>query len=203
MQRDVDLVRQLLLDIERRGAACPIDALRTDGRADGDERFRYHLQLLTDDGLIADVVAPAASGPCVRLTHVGHEFVELARSEAFWREAKAAVSASAGGMPLTLLRALLTKRAWREIVRNERPRVAGGRRERRYVEPAEPELWLDACGEEADTLWDDDQSRLVRQRAEVRQRQRIPGGWEADLYCDVAAELAEGPPQSVLPEHLI
>jgi hypothetical protein len=202
MQRDVDLVRQLLLDIERRGAACPVDALRTDSRQDGDERIRYHLQLMTDDGLIADASA-AGGAQCVRLTHIGHEFIELARGDAFWREAKSAVAASTGGMPLTVLRALLTKRAWREVVRNERRRMAPGRGDRRYVESVEPELWLDAFAGESDTLWDDDQSRLVRERAEVRARPRIPDGWEPDLYSDVAAELADGPPQSVLPEHLI
>jgi hypothetical protein len=203
MQRDVDLVRQLLFDIERRGATCPIDALRSDSRQDGDERIGYHLQLMMDDGLIAEAAPTGGGGSFVRLTHVGHELIELARSDAFWREAKAAVVASTGGTPLTLLRALLTKRAWRAVVRNERGRVAPGRGERRYLESAEPELWLDADGEDTDAPWDDDQSRRVRERADIGARPQTPSGFEPTVYSDFAAELAEGRSQSVLPQHLI
>ncbi len=42
MQRDIDQFRQLLLDIERRGATCPMEVLRTNARHDGDELIRYH-----------------------------------------------------------------------------------------------------------------------------------------------------------------
>src|SRR5262245_12321478 len=52
MQRDIDLLRHLLLEIERRGATAPIDSLRADTRHDGDDRVRYHLRLLTDAGYL-------------------------------------------------------------------------------------------------------------------------------------------------------
>jgi len=195
MQRDIDLVRQLLLDVERRGATCAIDTLRTDARHDGDERVRYHLRLLADAGLVKETGQTAAGTPCVRLTHAGQEFIELARSDARWREAKAAVLASTGGVPLTVLRALLMKWAWRSVVRHERRRIVGRRRYRRYVEQVEPETWLDADAVDPDALWDDDQTRPARER-------RIPAGWEPDLYSDVAAELADAP-SAGLPEELI
>lgn len=204
MQRDVDLLRQLLLDIERRGATCPIDALRNDARHDAEERVRYHLRLLTDAGLLKEAGQTSAGSPCVRLTHEGQEFIELARSDSRWRAAKASVLASTGGVPLALLRTLLAKWAWRSVARNERRRIFRNRRRaHRYVEHVEPEVWLDAYATDPDALWDDEQIRLVRERAAAGRRRRIPTGWEPDLYSDVAAELADGPVTAPLPEHLI
>ncbi len=209
MQRDIDLIRQLLLDVERRGATSPIDtlpidSLRTDARHDSDERVRYHLRLLTDAGLLKEVGLTSVGSPCVRLTHEGQEFLELARNDARWRAAKAAVLASTGGLPLAVLKALLSKWAWRSVVRNERRRVVRPRRRvHRYVEHVEPEVWLDAYATDPDALWDDDQARIARERSSRRRSQRIPAGWEADLYGEVANELADGPESMPLPEHLI
>ena len=208
MQRNLDLLRQLLFDIERRGATSPIDALRSDARHDGDERIRYHLRLLIDAGLLKEAGQTSAGSPCVRLTHEGQEFIELARSDVRWREAKAAVLAATGGMPLTVLKTLLAKWAWRQVVRNERRRPVDSRRPsrrrvHRYVEHIEPEVWLDAYATDPDALWDDDQARLVRQRAAVRRGQHIAATWQPDLYSDVAAELADGPISAPLPDHLI
>jgi hypothetical protein len=204
VQRDIDLLRQLLLDVERCGATCPIDTLRADARHDADERVRYHVRLLADAGLLKEAGQTSTGSPCVRLTLDGQEFIELARSDARWREAKVAVLEATGGVPLTVLRSLLAKWAWRLVARNERRRVIRSRRRvHRYVEHVEPEMWLDAYATDPDALWDVDQARLVRERAAVRRRQRIPAGWEPDLYSDVAAELADGSTSAPLPEHLI
>ena len=213
MQRDIDLIRQLLLDVERRGATSPIDtlpidSLRNDARHDSDERVRYHLRLLTDAGLLKEVGQTSVGAPCVRLTHEGLEFLELSRSDARWRAAKAAVLASTGGLPLSVLKTLLAKWAWRSVARNERRRVIRGRqRVHRFVERVEPqispEVWLDAYATDPDALWDDDQARVARELSVARRRQRIPASWETDLYGDVAAELANGPESMPLPEHLI
>ena len=204
MQRDIDLLRLLLLEAERRGATCAIDTLRCDARHDSEERVRYHLRLLTDAGLLKEAGQTSTGTPCVRLTHDGQEFVELLRSDARWRRAKAIVLASTGGVPLAVVRSLLAKWAWRSVVRNERRRVVRGRRRvHRYVEHVEPELWLDAYATDPDALWDDERVRFVRERAAGRGRSQTPAGWEPDLYRDVAAELSDGPTGAPLPEHLI
>jgi hypothetical protein len=203
MQRDVDLLRQLLFDLERRGTTCPLDALHTDARPDSDERIRYHLRLMTDAGLVKDAGVTAAGVPCVRLAHAGQEFVELARSDARWREAKAAVLAATGGLPLAMLQTLLSKWAWRSVARGQRRRDVGSRRSyRRYVERVEPEMLIDAYAVDPDTLWDDDQVRLVRERA-VRQQRRRPVNFDPDLYSDIAADLADAVPSSTLPEDIL
>jgi len=204
MQRDIDLLRHLLMEIERRGATSPIDTLRADSRHDSEERVRYHLRLLTDAGYLKEAGQTSTGTPCVRLTHDGQEFVELARSDARWREAKATVLAATGGVPLTLVRSLLGKWAWRSAVRNERRRaVVGRRRYHGYVERVEPEVWLDAYATDPDALWDDQRERVQRERDSYTRRQRVPAAWNPELYDDVAAELANAPTNEPLPEHLI
>lgn len=204
MQRDIDLLRQLLFEIERRGATSPIDRLRLDSRRDADERIRYHLRQLTDAGFLKEAGQSSAGTPCVRLTHAGQEFIELARSEVRWRKAKAAILASTGGVPLTLLKTLLAKWAWRSVVQNSRRRTIHlGHRADRYVERIEPEVWLDAYATDPDALWDDDQARLVREQAALRRGQAIPPGWDADLYDNFAEDSAIEAAAVPLPEHLI
>jgi hypothetical protein len=101
------------------------------------------------------------------------------------------------------LQTLLSKWAWRSVARGERRRAIGTRRGyRRYVERVEPELLVDAYAVDPDTLWDDDQVRLVRERA-VRQERRRPIEWDRDLYSDIAADLADALPSSALPEELL
>jgi hypothetical protein len=204
MQRDIDLLRQLLFDIERRGVTCPLDSLRTDSRHDADERIRYHVRLLADAELVKEGGQTAGGAPCVRLTHSGQEFVELTRSDVRWREAKAAVLAATGGVPLAVLRSLLVKWAWQSVVRHERRRVVRGRRRiHRYVERLDPESWLDAYATDPDAIWGEDGVRLVRERAASRGGRGAAADWEPDLYRDVAEELAEGAVGAPLPEHLI
>lgn len=203
MQRDVDLLRRLLLEIEVRGASSPIDALSCDTWRDGEERIRYHVRLLVDAGLLKEAGQNSVGVPCVRLTHEGLEFIELARSEVRWRAAKAAVRRATGGVPFATLKALLAHRAWRLVVRNERRHSTQARgRVHRYVERVEPSDWLDTIAVEPADLWDDDQVRYVRPPAAVRP-ERIPPAWDSDLYGDLAAELAEFPAAAPLPEDLV
>ncbi|HEY4235184.1 MAG TPA: DUF2513 domain-containing protein [Lacipirellulaceae bacterium] len=200
MTCDVDLVRQILLNIEHRGAVCPLEALRADLRHESDERVRYHLQIVLDARWVAEVDRLVGCPPGVRLTHAGHEFVEVARDDARWRVAKAVVVEETGGQSLAMLRALLTKWAWRSVVRRERhqrPR----RRYRRYVESAVPAWWDGADAPSPDSL-DDDQVRLVRRRRH-RGRIRPHAPWSDDLYEGLADELNDRERSATLPPHII
>ncbi len=132
MKRDLDLARQLLLDIEARGADCSVSALHTNtnGRTganhdyahhdyvgpastnhDVDERVRYHLRLLIDGGFLKEVDRTTVGVPCVRLTHEGCELLELARHEPLWREAKWLCEERTGGQSLTVIRTFLVRLA--------------------------------------------------------------------------------------------
>ena len=152
MKRDLDLARELLLDVEARGADCSVSALQntnsrtgTNGQAavsfdptnhEIDERIRYHLRLLIDGGFLKEVDRTTAGVPCVRLTHEGCELVELARSEDLWREAKWICQERTGGESLTVIRTFLIRLATgpRDYVPRVRRGVVG---RPRYVAAAE------------------------------------------------------------------
>ncbi len=109
MKRDLDLARQLLLDIENRGTDCSVSVLRTESNHQSEEQVRYHLRLLIDAGLLKEIDRTSAGIPCVRLTHDGHELLELARSENRWREAKYACQDRLGGLSLSVIRGILLR----------------------------------------------------------------------------------------------
>ncbi|MCA9258537.1 MAG: DUF2513 domain-containing protein, partial [Planctomycetales bacterium] len=131
MKRDIDLARQLLLDIESRGADCSVSVLRTGPNHDAEERIRYHLRLLIDAGLLKEVDRTASGVPCVRLTHDGHETIELIRNEARWREAKWICQQRCGGLSLTVVRGILLR--WAVSSRYASTHPTYGRRRRSYV----------------------------------------------------------------------
>jgi hypothetical protein len=152
MKRDLDLARQLLLDVEARDADCSVSALRnpssrtgTNGHVgangdpnsfDIDERIRYHLRLLIDGGFLKEVDRTTSGVPCVRLTYDGCELLELARTESLWREAKWLCQERTGGESLTVIRTFLVRLATgsRDLVPRVR-RTVVGRPE--YVETTE------------------------------------------------------------------
>jgi len=129
MKRDLDLARQLLLDIENRGTDCSVSVLRSGSNNQSEEQVRYHLRLLIDADLLKEIDRTSAGIPCVRLTHEGHELLALARSEPRWREAKYACQERLGGLSLTVIRSILLRWAIAATRRAPRtPRTPVGRR---------------------------------------------------------------------------
>lgn len=208
MKRDLDLARQLLADIESHGADCAVNTLRPGLAGEADEQVRYHVRLLIDAGLVKETERSAGAVPCVRLTHAGHELLELSQSESRWREAKWVVSERTGGLSLTVVKAVLTKWAAESATRAYRPYRAAYRPHAYRVEPRYLERpaytrtrdrdWLSATDEEPrvvrtrpeylerfdwrDTFdWRDsaDRERYVR---ETYPRDAYRYAWEADEY---------------------
>jgi hypothetical protein len=232
MKRDLDLVRQLLLDIENRGADCSVSVLR--GSSDGhhEERIRYHLRLLLDAQLLKEIDRTTAGTPCVRLTHQGHELLELVRDESVWREALQVCYDRTGSLSLTVIQGLLGswahRRARQPLFRRHRPYpVSGDRLEPaslRYREelaypvesgyPFTPAYPVESCRPSTyrnHAEWDYPEVRYVP----VRETQGEP--WRAasrtrvnrfDLdgaACYHTAEkgLAESPDDSTLTDHIL
>jgi hypothetical protein len=104
MKRDMNLVRFILMEIEGSplGKAVPPFGLR----AFNPEEVRYHVQLMTEDGLIEDSTAPTtnstASDEVPRvLTAKGYDFLDLARDEKRWNQARIIIG-KVGSAPIAV-----------------------------------------------------------------------------------------------------
>jgi len=127
MKRDLDLARHLLLDIENRGTDCSVSVLRSGSNHQSEEQIRHHLRLLIDAGLLKEIDRTSAGIPCVRLTHDGHELLELVRSETRWHEAKYACQERLGGLSLSVIQGILLRwavAATARLPRHQRTPVA-------------------------------------------------------------------------------
>jgi hypothetical protein len=194
MKRDVDFIRQLLFDIERHGADCSFDALRNGAAQEIDERLRYHLRLLIDAGLAKESDRASTGQPCLRLTNAGHEFLDLCRDDARWREAKWIVQEHSGGFSLTVLRAVLTKWAVENIARSERRR-----RWRRVSRP-----YYDRMYYRDEPGYREPMYAEPRYRVESYRYEREPIGPVDRWQHDAAREaLADEPLGISLPVHMI
>lgn len=88
MKSDMDLIRQILLHIEER------DDLGFDFADYEQQMVAYHVRLLVEAGLLHAVALTAIDGTIhlqggrTALTWSGHEFLDAARDEGRWTEAK-------------------------------------------------------------------------------------------------------------------
>src|SRR3990172_3480906 len=108
MNRDMDLTREILLEVESRPP--------NQGGQQNDLPHReftevtYHAILLEEAGLIrAKVEYEKNIGRCYveHLTWEGHEFLEAARSDKTWQHAVLSVGEKAGGLAYEVLKAVL------------------------------------------------------------------------------------------------
>lgn len=104
MQRNMDLVRTILMRIEASYAlkvSPPFGIVSA-----GPEEVSYYVHIMKEDGLIEAVngVPPSNSDSetvPVRLTWRGHEFLDLARDQTRWLQAKARI-AKVGSAPIAV-----------------------------------------------------------------------------------------------------
>ena len=109
MKRDMDLIRAMLLEIETdpHGFAPKITI-----HGYTQEQINYHATLLNEAGLIKaiDVTTNGSQSPeaiVERLTWAGHEFLDVARENQIWNQAKDKINVI-GGASLQILIAVLT-----------------------------------------------------------------------------------------------
>lgn len=166
MKRDIDLCRQLLFDLEARGPECAIHLLRGGLANEAEDRLRFHLRLLSDAGLVKEINQSTGGMACVRLTNSGIELIELCRSDARWRDAKAMVLDRTGGLSLTVIRTLLTKWAVDAASHAHRPRSGY----LPYYRRGDSLLRYDSYRTDRNLAEHDDELRLVRTAPDYRER---------------------------------
>jgi hypothetical protein len=92
MQRDWDLIRKILIQVEALGdTRSQFHADEVEG-ADP-ETVSYHIRLLIDAGLVDGICSQGLDGPlrcfASALTWEGHEFLDKIRSAGMWNKIKA------------------------------------------------------------------------------------------------------------------
>lgn len=108
MKRDMDLVRQILMEIEQIPFDSGVHEIKVSGHS-ADE-ISYHLLLARDAGLIE---AADLSGDeyvmvrAKRLTYAGHEFLDAALDHTRWAKAKETVIKNTGALTLEALKTAL------------------------------------------------------------------------------------------------
>src|SRR5207237_6844454 len=102
MQRNMDLVRTILMRIEesQSGGAEPFEIAGFTP-----EQVGYHSHIMMEEGLIegVDVTTGHSKGPEIMpraLTWKGHEFLDLARDQKRWNQAKILIG-KVGSAPLS------------------------------------------------------------------------------------------------------
>jgi hypothetical protein len=125
MKRDLELVRRILLDIEDNretsGGHSSWSSLVDEGYTP--QAIQYHVQLLHDAGLIhADELVPGQWWP-ERITWAGHEFLDSARNDKLWNEAKRRVERELGSASFQVVHELLIRMANESLERAPQKRI--------------------------------------------------------------------------------
>lgn len=112
MKRDMNLIRLLLLRIER--------AEEVDLSEYSEDQRIYHSALLVEAGLVDGVVCKNADGhpsavASIRLTWKGHDFLDAARNESVWTKATGTLRAKGLSLTFDLFKEFLSLIIRREI----------------------------------------------------------------------------------------
>lgn len=111
MKRDLDLVRQVLLQIEALPAGPPAQYRTSEI---DDPVLLAHFELVIAAGLVNGKIARSqgARGDVISisgLTWEGHEWLEMVRSQALWNEIKSSLLDNGGALTFELTQAVASK----------------------------------------------------------------------------------------------
>jgi Hypothetical protein (DUF2513) len=116
MERDMELVRKILLVLEQHPRGHAPERLAIEGY--DDETVGYHVFLMGQDqgGLLHVAVTTVFGGasPQALAEHItwkGHEFLDSVKNETVWQRVKAAVVKKGGGASLEVVTALAVETA--------------------------------------------------------------------------------------------
>ncbi|SDZ19621.1 DUF2513 domain-containing protein [Tindallia californiensis] len=110
MERDMDLVRKVLIEVEKEDSCTGIQELKVDGYSR--EQISYHIMILDQAGLIKAKDFSNHNGSdwkAMHLTWQGHEFLEAAKDDEVWQKAKDTIKKKGGQIAFSVLKLLLIK----------------------------------------------------------------------------------------------
>lgn len=110
MQRNMDLVRQILIETEKRSVNSADYDVKIEGYSS--EEIRYHVKIMHQAGLVEAVDRSHHGGLIwepTSLTWEGHEFLDNIRNETVWAKTKSIVKDKGGSASLEIIKALVVK----------------------------------------------------------------------------------------------
>ena len=116
MKRDMDLVRRILLEVEKRSPEEMDRPLQFEGHSD--QEITYHVRILHEAGLITALDFSSSGGEQwqpVSLTWEGHDFLDASRDDSQWSKARAIIKEKAGTVSFAVLKALLVSLARKAV----------------------------------------------------------------------------------------
>ena len=111
MRRDMDLLREILLDLEKKDHSQWVTFHHENYT---DEEVNYHVKLAYQAGLIEakDISTFDGTKWMARdLTWQGHEFLDAAKNDKVWNKVKKKVAEQGGNIPFDVLKELLKQAA--------------------------------------------------------------------------------------------
>jgi len=117
MKRDMELIRQILLEIEKH----PFTEIPFEVNIEGQspETVSYHLMLLGEAGLIEAHnmnIQQRFWWQAKRLTWQGHEFLDAARDDTLWDRVKKKLAETSGTASIQVITAMLIEMAKRKLM---------------------------------------------------------------------------------------
>ena len=115
MKRNMDLVREIFLQIE---ATEPGNPIKLDVPEFEKEEIGLHVELMIEDGLVKGVTIPSGDGSGHRIlnygiegmTSEGRKFLNVVRNDTIWKKAMEECLKATGSITLDLLKAYLAER---------------------------------------------------------------------------------------------
>ncbi|MBN1194542.1 MAG: DUF2513 domain-containing protein [Methanomicrobiaceae archaeon] len=110
MKRDMDLVRQILLEVEKNSDAYAPVELSIEGYSEND--IAHHIALLVEAGLLVNFFNDGKIFPvamATQMTWAGHDFLDACRDEGRWQKAKSIIGEQVKSAPFDVLKVVLVK----------------------------------------------------------------------------------------------
>ncbi len=112
MKRNVELVRIILLEIEKKEE--PLEWITPEINGYSENEISYHIKILAEAGFV-EATELSTRGTfqwgAVNLTWNGHEFLDASRNETIWKKTKSIINNKLGSASIEVVKELLIKTA--------------------------------------------------------------------------------------------
>jgi hypothetical protein len=115
MKRDMDVIRAILLELERHGGNRGIGNIDIEGYSQED--IRYNVYLLHQGGFIEGAIRYGVGSvqprgfDIQRMTWAGHDFLDAIRNDTVWAKVKGKLARVGGDAPFDVVKAVAVKAA--------------------------------------------------------------------------------------------